>query len=229
MKDPHPEEVPPRAAGPSRRTQGGGAGRPRALFLDRDGVINEDTGYLCRAEECRWVEGIFDLCAAFRAAGFRLVVVTNQSGIGRGYFSEDEYAAFTRWIEGEFAGRGVPLDRVYHCPDHPTHGVGAYRRETSWRKPGPGMLLQAAEDLGLDLAASWLVGDGARDIAAGRAAGVGRLVLYDPAAPAMRQDAEVTIVPSLAAAASLLGADAGMKQAGAGVVGRSRPGMVEAS
>jgi D-glycero-D-manno-heptose 1,7-bisphosphate phosphatase len=176
----------------------------RALFLDRDGVVNVDTGYLHRKEECRFVDGIFELCAGFARAGFRIVVATNQSGIGRGYFGEADFAALMAWMKEEFAGRGVEIAAVYHCPDHPTEGVGEYRRENSWRKPGPGMLLQAEKDLGLDLAASWLIGDGLRDIEAGRAAGVGRLVLLDPVAEMVRRERDFTVVPSLAAAMALL-------------------------
>jgi D-glycero-D-manno-heptose 1,7-bisphosphate phosphatase len=180
-----------------------GAGRP-GLLLDRDGVINHDSGYLHRVAECRFVDGIFDLARAFAARGFAIVIATNQSGIGRGYFGEAEFAELMGWMKEAFAREGIPISGVYHCPDHPTAGLGAYRRENPWRKPGPGMFLQAAADLGLDLGRSWCVGDQASAGAAGRAAGVGTLVLYDPLAPAPRREGDVWVVPRLAAAVALL-------------------------
>jgi D-glycero-D-manno-heptose 1,7-bisphosphate phosphatase len=176
----------------------------RALFLDRDGVINRDTGYLHRAEECVFVDGIFEVAAAFAARGFRLVVATNQSGIGRGYYGEAEFAALMDWMRREFARRGIEIAAVYHCPDHPTEGVGPYRRENPWRKPGPGMMLAAARDLGLDLAASWAIGDKPSDVEAARAAGVGTILHLDSAARETRHEGDRVVVPSLAAATALL-------------------------
>jgi D-glycero-D-manno-heptose 1,7-bisphosphate phosphatase len=158
-----------------------GTGR-RALILDRDGVINEDTGYVHRIDDCRFIDGIFAMTAAFAGEGFAVVIATNQTGIGRGLYSETDFAALMGWMRGEFARHGVTIAAVYHSPDHPTEGVGAYRRESTWRKPGPGMILQAAADLSLDLARSWMVGDKPHDIEAGRAAGVGTLIRYDPQA-----------------------------------------------
>jgi D-glycero-D-manno-heptose 1,7-bisphosphate phosphatase len=175
-----------------------------ALFLDRDGVINVDTGYLHRVEECVFVDGIFELVGTFRARGFAVVVVTNQAGIARGYYDEATFARFMAWMRGEFERRDAALDAVYFCPDHPTEGVGVYRRDLGRRKPAPGMILEAARDLDLDLAASWLVGDQAHDIEAGRAAGVGTLALLDPSAVATARHADHWVVPDLAAAAALL-------------------------
>ena len=97
--------------------------------------------------------------SAFAAQGFAIVIATNQSEIGRGLYSEADFASLMEWVKEEFARRGVTLAAVYHCPDHPTEGIGAYRRESAWRKPAPGMLLQAAKDLSLDLTRSWMVGD----------------------------------------------------------------------
>lgn len=185
------------------------AGRRRGLILDRDGVVNHDAGYVHRREECRFVDGIFEMTAAFAARGFAIVIATNQSGIGRGLYGEGEYAALMDWMRGEFARRGVTIARDYHCPDHPTEGIGPYRRENPWRKPGPGMILQAAADLSLDLARSWTVGDRDSDIAAGRAAGVGMLVRYDPLAPVVARRGDVWVVPRLGDVAKLLEAAAG--------------------
>ncbi|MBF0191091.1 MAG: HAD family hydrolase [Magnetococcales bacterium] len=149
----------------------------RALFLDRDGVINEDRGYVHRIEEVAFVAGIFELTRRACESGYRVVVVTNQSGIGRGLYSEAQFHQLTAWMQGEFARQGAAIDRVYFSPYHPTAGVGAYRREDPSRKPGPGMILAARDDLQLDLAGSLLIGDRWSDIQAGIAAGVGRNLL----------------------------------------------------
>jgi D-glycero-D-manno-heptose 1,7-bisphosphate phosphatase len=181
----------------------------RGLILDRDGVINEDTGYLHRIEECRFVDGIFATTAAFARRGFAIVIATNQSGIGRGFYGEADFAALMTWMRGEFAHHGVAIAGIYHCPDHPTAGRGPYRRDNPWRKPSPGMLLQAAADLSLDLARSWTIGDRPQDIDAARAAGVGTLIRYDTTASAVERRDDVWIVPRLADAAALLAAEEG--------------------
>ena len=144
--------------------------KSRALFLDRDGVINHEVGYLYRAEDVRFVDGIFDLCRVARGLAYKLVVVTNQSGIARGLYTTEQFEELMRWMRTEFVRESVPLDAVYHCPFHPEHGVGEFRREHDDRKPGPGMLLRAAHDLGVDLRQSILVGDRCSDLAAAHAA-----------------------------------------------------------
>jgi D-glycero-D-manno-heptose 1,7-bisphosphate phosphatase len=149
-----------------------------ALFLDRDGVINVDHGYVYRPDQFEFVPGIFEL-ARFWTNELRrpIIVVTNQSGIGRGYFDESAHADLTRWMCDRFAAEGAAIARVYHCPYHPQHGIGEYRRDHPWRKPNPGMILQAASDLGLDLAHSAIIGDTSSDMAAGAAAGIGLRIL----------------------------------------------------
>jgi D-glycero-D-manno-heptose 1,7-bisphosphate phosphatase len=179
------------------------ASRP-GLLLDRDGVINQDAGYVSGIADCQFVDGIFELAQAFAERGFVIAIVTNQSGIGRGYYSEADFLELMGWIGGEFMRRGVKIAATYHCPDHPTHGIGPYRRDTARRKPGPGMFLEAAAELSLDLARSWTIGDKRSDVAAGRAAGVGTLVLLDPAIGEARRDHDVWIVPNLGAATALL-------------------------
>ena len=143
-----------------------------ALFLDRDGVINEEVGYLSRTEDVRWVDGIFSLIRTARGLGYRIVVVTNQSGIARGLYSTADFDALMHWMKGEIQVRGGDLDAVYHCPYHPVHGLGEWKREHEDRKPGPGMLLRAEREWGLDLSRSLLVGDRCSDIAAAHAAGL---------------------------------------------------------
>jgi D-glycero-D-manno-heptose 1,7-bisphosphate phosphatase len=142
----------------------------RALFLDRDGVINHEIGYLYRAEDVRFVDGIFPLCRTAQKLGYRLIVVTNQSGIARGFYSERDFDKLTAWMSARFNEEGSLLDAVYYCPYHPEHGVGEYRREHPDRKPGSGMLLRGAAAFGLDLTRSILVGDRCSDIAAANAA-----------------------------------------------------------
>lgn len=180
------------------------ATRRRGLILDRDGVINRDDGYVHEIARCCFVDGIFAMTQAFARRGFAVVIATNQSGIGRGLYGEADFAALMGWMRAEFERHGAAIAAVYHCPDHPTAGRGGYRRDNPWRKPEPGMVLQAAADLGLDLARSWLVGDAAGDMAAGRTAGVGTLVCYDSAAAAVERRGDVWHVPALAEVTALL-------------------------
>jgi D-glycero-D-manno-heptose 1,7-bisphosphate phosphatase len=149
----------------------------RALFLDRDGVINEDYGYVHRVEDFVYVDGIFELARAAYQAGFVLVVVTNQAGIGRGYYTETQFHELTAWMCVCFEREGAPIEKVYWCPYHPVYGLGEYLRDSPDRKPRPGMFLRAESELLLTMSSSVLVGDKPSDLAAGAAAGVGCLVL----------------------------------------------------
>ena len=116
----------------------------KAVFLDRDGVINHDFGYTSKPENFSIIDGVFAACRWFSEQGFQLVVVTNQSGIARGYYSETEFASLTSWMLKAFANEGITLAGVYYCPHHPTAGVGEYLQHCDCRKPNAGMLLQAA-------------------------------------------------------------------------------------
>jgi D-glycero-D-manno-heptose 1,7-bisphosphate phosphatase len=149
----------------------------RALFLDRDGVINYEVGYLYRPEETRFVDGIFPLCRAAQGLGYRLVIVTNQAGIARGYYGEEDFHALMDWMRAQLQAEGIEINAVYFCPDHPEHGIGRYKRESDLRKPAPGMLLRAAAEFGLDLQQSIFIGDRCSDVAAGNAAPVGTMFL----------------------------------------------------
>jgi D-glycero-D-manno-heptose 1,7-bisphosphate phosphatase len=144
----------------------------RALFLDRDGVINHEIGYLHRAEEVVFVDGIFSLCRTAMALGYRIIVVTNQAGIARGYYSVAQFDGLMDWMRMQLRTEHVELDAVYYCPYHPEHGIGAYRRDHIDRKPAPGMLLRGAAEFGIDLAHSVMVGDRCSDIAAANTAGL---------------------------------------------------------
>lgn len=136
----------------------------KALFLDRDGTVNVEKNYLWRPEEFELLPGILELVRAARERGYAVVVCTNQSGIARGYYTEADYRRLTEHMLGIFEAAGCPLQGVYHCPE-----LSGPRR-----KPAPGMFLQAAEELGLDMPASLSLGDKVRDAEAGHAAGVGR-------------------------------------------------------
>jgi D-glycero-D-manno-heptose 1,7-bisphosphate phosphatase len=152
--------------------------RPRrAAFLDRDGVINVDHGYVFRRTDFEFVDGALAASAILAERGFALVVVTNQSGIARGLYSEADFAELNAWMTAEFASAGAPLAGVYFCPHHPLHGRGTYRVECDCRKPAPGMLLQAARELDLDLTRSVLFGDKRHDLEAAANAGVPTRVL----------------------------------------------------
>lgn len=142
-----------------------------ALFLDRDGVINEDTDYLHAPDNLKIFEGIGKTLTKVNRLGIPVVVVTNQSGIGRGYYTEADYLEINRMIGEKLKEDGAHIDRFYHCPHHPTGGIGTYLQDSEDRKPKPGMLLKAAGELELDLSGSIMVGDKESDLVAGRAAG----------------------------------------------------------
>lgn len=147
-----------------------------ALFLDRDGVINVDHGYVHTPEAFEFVEGIFELVASANRNGYLVVVVTNQAGIGRGFYSELVFHALTKWMKARFAEHGGIIDAVYFCPYHSEHGIGEYRRHSEFRKPAPGMLRQAQSELSINMEQSILIGDKPSDMVAGYAAGVGTLL-----------------------------------------------------
>lgn len=149
----------------------------KVLFLDRDGVINVDHGYLYQAEQFEFIDGVFAACRAFQLAGFEIVVVTNQSGIGRGYYSEQDFHKLTEWMVNEFALQGINILDVMFCPHHPEKAVAPYLQQCDCRKPAPGMLTQALEKHNLDPKMSIIVGDKSSDIQAGINAGLGHKFL----------------------------------------------------
>ena len=146
------------------------AGR-RAVFLDRDGTINVDHGYVFRPGEFDLIPGAPEAIRSLREAGYLVIVVTNQAGIARGLYGEQDLQLLHRHLDRELERYGTAIDAYYYCPHHPEKGVEPYRRECSCRKPLPGMIHQAASDLSLDLERSFLVGDKRSDIEAGLAAG----------------------------------------------------------
>lgn len=159
------------------------AGHRRLLLLDRDGVINIDHGYVHRPMETQWVPGVFEFCAHAHRSGFLPVVVTNQAGIARGYYSEADFLAYTAWVHTEFARQGAPLVATYYCPHHPEYGPDGRGEPCQCRKPAPGMLLAALSDFGADPHETVLIGDKPTDVAAGAAAGVATCHLFSGAWP----------------------------------------------
>ena len=171
-------------------------GMTSAVFLDRDGVINVDHGYVSTWERFEFLPGVPDALRALQDAGYLLIVVSNQSGIGRGYYCEADVESLNQAVAQHLGSTvGVTLSEFYHCPHHPTEAEGEFRRQCDCRKPAPGMIRQAVLDHGIDLKTSLLVGDKDSDIEAGRAAGVTRLfkVVDSPQTATPADDVQLVI------------------------------------
>lgn len=147
------------------------APRP-ALFLDRDGVINIDRSYVYRVEDFEWVEGARETIARFNALDWLVFVVTNQSGIARGFYTEEQMQILHDWMAQELARAGAHIDRIYHCPFHEEGTIDRYRKDSFDRKPKPGMLIRAMTDFPVIKERSFLIGDKQADLDAAKAAGV---------------------------------------------------------
>lgn len=158
----------------------------RALFLDRDGVVNIDTGHPHRREDITFIEGIFDVCRLAKMKNYLLIVITNQAGIGRGMYGEEDFHALMQWMGERFAREGCAWDAYYFCPHHPEHGIGAYKTVCDCRKPKPGMLTRAAEEWAIDLGGSLLVGDRETDRDAAASAGIGHFFMAEGEKPLSR-------------------------------------------
>jgi D-glycero-D-manno-heptose 1,7-bisphosphate phosphatase len=146
--------------------------KQKAIFLDRDGVINEDYGYVYKKEDFKFKEGIFEVLKSFQDKGYKLFIVTNQSGIARKFYSEDEFHNLMEWVKKEFAKKGIKITDYRFCPHHPEiTGV------CECRKPKAGMILDLAKKYNIDLKNSILIGDSKRDIETGQKARVGKNIL----------------------------------------------------
>lgn len=138
----------------------------RAVFLDRDGTLNEDVGYLYQWKDWQWLPDVIPGLKRLYHAGYKLIIISNQAGIARKYYEEKDLAKLNLQINRALAEHGIQMHGFYHCPHHPM-----FTGECSCRKPKPGMILRAAEELHVNIGASWLIGDKASDIYAGMAAG----------------------------------------------------------
>ncbi|MGB2078953.1 MAG: D-glycero-beta-D-manno-heptose 1,7-bisphosphate 7-phosphatase [Vibrio sp.] len=154
-----------------------------AVFLDRDGVINKDHGYVGQVDDFEYIDGVFEATKKLKEMGYLLVLVTNQSGVARGYFSEDEFLALTEWMDWNFVDNGVEFDGIYYCLHHPEAGQGEYKQDCDCRKPKPGMFLSAASFLKIDMSRSVMVGDKAEDLMAAQAADVATKILVRTGKP----------------------------------------------
>ncbi|MCK8832209.1 D-glycero-beta-D-manno-heptose 1,7-bisphosphate 7-phosphatase [Haemophilus influenzae] len=154
----------------------------KAIFLDRDGTLNIDYGYVHEIDNFKFIEGAIDALRELKKLGYMLVLVTNQSGIARGYFAEDQFLQLTEWMDWSLAEQDVDLDGIYYCPHHP-EGKGEYKEDCDCRKPKSGMLLQAIKELKIDPTQSIMVGDKVEDLKAGIGAKVKMNVLVRTGKP----------------------------------------------
>lgn len=158
-----------------------------AIFLDRDGTINIDHGYIYEIEHFQFIDGVIDACHELKEMGFALVLVTNQSGIAHAKFSKEQFMYLTEWMDLSLANRNVNFDGIYFCPHHPKALIKKYRQACDCRKPQPGMLLHALHELNIDMPASYMGGDKPEDMQAAIAAGVGTKVLVQTGKPVTEQ------------------------------------------
>lgn len=151
----------------------------KALFLDRDGVINHDYGHVGKIENFHFIDGIFDLCKNAQDKGYLIIVVTNQSGIAKGYYSEKDFLDLTKWMENEFLKRQIKITKTYFCPYHIDGKVKEYQQDSFDRKPNPGMILKAIKEFNIDPLESILIGDNDTDIEAGKSANINKRIKFN--------------------------------------------------
>lgn len=144
----------------------------RVIFLDRDGTLNEEVNYLHRREDLRILEGVPEAIRRFREAGYRIVVVTNQAGVARGYYSEEDVHVLHQYMNELLRAEGAAVDHFFYCPHHPEHGIGEYKKACHCRKPETGMFEMTEQYYTVDKKHSWMIGDKLIDVQAGRNYGV---------------------------------------------------------
>ncbi len=165
-----------------------------AVFLDRDGVINVDHGYVHDEHEFEFIDGVFEATKKLQQMGYLLVMVTNQAGVARGLFSEDRLLSLIQWMDWNFIDHDVEFDGIYYCPHHPEHGIGEYKQDCDCRKPKPGMFFSARDYLDIDMENSVMVGDKATDLMAADAAGVGTKILVRTGKPVTEEGENLATV-----------------------------------
>ena len=159
----------------------------KAVFLDRDNTLIEDPGYINSPDQVKLLPGSADALIQIRNMGYKLVIVTNQSAVARGIVTEEVLDEIHQRLEKLFEHKGAYIDRIYSCPFHPDGIIGEYRRESNLRKPNPGMLLAAADDMNIDLSQSWMIGNSFHDISAGQQAGCRTILLSPPMARTVKK------------------------------------------
>jgi D-glycero-D-manno-heptose 1,7-bisphosphate phosphatase len=142
----------------------------KTIFLDRDGVINKETGYLHKIEDFQFINGVFEACQHYELLGYKIVIVTNQSGISRGYYSEDDFRNITDWMITQFNKNNIQILDTFHCPHSPIS-------KCDCRKPKPGMLLEAKKKYNINMLESWMIGDKETDITAAISSGINNTIL----------------------------------------------------
>ena len=142
----------------------------KTIFLDRDGVINKDINYLHKIDDFEFIDGIFDVCLYFQSLGYKIIIITNQSGISRGYYSHSDYQKVTQWMLDQFRYKNINILDIFHCPHGPDSTCDC-------RKPKPGMFLKAKAKHNTDMEKSWMIGDKERDIIAANSAGIDNTIL----------------------------------------------------
>jgi len=142
----------------------------KTIFLDRDGVINKEAEYLFRISDFEFIEGVFDVCLYFHNLGYKIIIISNQSGIARGYYNENDYRKLTEWMLGQFNDNGINILDTFYCP----HGPASL---CECRKPKPGMFIEAKDKYNISMKDSWMIGDSESDIKAANAAGISKTIL----------------------------------------------------
>jgi D-glycero-D-manno-heptose 1,7-bisphosphate phosphatase len=142
----------------------------KTIFLDRDGVINKEVNYLHKIEDFEFIDGVFETCKYLKNLGYKIIVITNQSGISRGYYSENDFQTITNWMIAQFKKNNINIFDVLHCPHSPDSNCNC-------RKPKPGMFIEAKNKHNIDMVKSWMIGDSERDISAANLAGIKNTIL----------------------------------------------------
>ena len=142
----------------------------KTIFLDRDGIVNKEINYLFKIDEFEFIDGIFDVCQYFQSLSYKIIIITNQSGISRGYYTESDYQRVTQWMLNQFKYKNINILDIFHCPHGPDSTCDC-------RKPKPGMFLKAKAKHNTDMEKSWMIGDKERDIIAANSAGIDNTIL----------------------------------------------------